>query len=220
MFNGKIGCISYLIHDRSREILIEGIQYIMRSYYNYDNDKLYDSSLREYYSLEMILKSLKGTGLEREFLKICVFDCLIGNTDRHHSNWGIIQDIKSKSIRLSPLYDNGSSLCCRIREEDISEVLRDKNRFNALVDTKSRSIIRIDKSKKKPPRHLEVLAKLKEYYFKETIVWINSIKDNINDDNLMSILSRYNSIISDDRSILIKEYLKSKAEKMINIYYN
>jgi hypothetical protein len=43
------------------------------------------------------------------------FDALIGNTDRHHENWGLINN-----ERLSPLYDNGISLGWRIEEKDSS----------------------------------------------------------------------------------------------------
>ncbi len=37
-----------------------------------------------------------------------LFDALIGNTDRHQDNWGLI--FQSDGCRLSPLFDNGTSL--------------------------------------------------------------------------------------------------------------
>lgn len=37
-----------------------------------------------------------------------LFDALIGNTDRHQDNWGFV--FRPDSIRLSPLFDNGTSL--------------------------------------------------------------------------------------------------------------
>lgn len=42
-----------------------------------------------------------------------LFDSLIGNSDRHQENWGVIcgkVEKRGKDIRLSPLYDNGTSL--------------------------------------------------------------------------------------------------------------
>jgi hypothetical protein len=41
-----------------------------------------------------------------------LFDALIGNTDRHQDNWGLIfsRDQKAVHGRLSPLFDNGTSL--------------------------------------------------------------------------------------------------------------
>lgn len=42
-----------------------------------------------------------------------VFDALIGNTDRHQDNWGLIfsmQEDRPTAARLAPLFDNGTSL--------------------------------------------------------------------------------------------------------------
>lgn len=42
-----------------------------------------------------------------------LFDALIGNTDRHQDNWGLIRDPtagKHRQLRLAPLFDNGTSL--------------------------------------------------------------------------------------------------------------
>jgi len=52
-------------------------------------------------------------GLETGRLKwiadMALFDALIGNTDRHQENWGVVFQSDGKS-RLSPLFDNGTSL--------------------------------------------------------------------------------------------------------------
>lgn len=42
------------------------------------------------------------------FIKVCLFDALIGNHDRHGRNLGFV--ITPKSIYLSPIYDNTSAL--------------------------------------------------------------------------------------------------------------
>ncbi|GMQ45351.1 HipA domain-containing protein [Vibrio sp. 10N] len=45
---------------------------------------------------------------------MALFDALIGNTDRHQENWGLIFELdfetKESKVTLSPLYDNGTSL--------------------------------------------------------------------------------------------------------------
>ena len=101
------------------------------------------------------MKSLEEFGLEKEFLKIPIFDFLIGNSDRHQNNWAIIK--KDDDVRLSPLYDNGSSLCCYQNEENLQVCIEDTLKFNSIVNTKSKSMIRIDKYSKKKPTHLQVL---------------------------------------------------------------
>ena len=64
------------------------------------------------WNCEKIIKQLgKTTGRLSEmekFVKICLFDALIGNGDRHGRNLGLIN--KKNNYRLSPFYDNPSNI--------------------------------------------------------------------------------------------------------------
>lgn len=77
--------MSYMILKDDEE-LIEGIQYITNIYKDYNQDKFIDYGTKEPYSIKMILESIKETELQGSFLSIPIFDALIGNSDRHHSN--------------------------------------------------------------------------------------------------------------------------------------
>lgn len=46
--------------------------------------------------------------LFKDFIKIMIFDALIGEQDRHEENWGITE--YNGKYFISPLYDNGASL--------------------------------------------------------------------------------------------------------------
>lgn len=206
-YNNRVGSLSYRINDDD-ENLIEGIQLINKYYPNYNPETLYDDINKEYYSLEMILNSLSNYDFCREFLKIPVFDFLIGNTDRHQNNWAILQN---EIERLCPLYDNGSSLCCYIKENNIDDYLgNDKVRFNSLIDTKSTSRIRVDKYIKKEPAQLNVLKFMREYYYEDIIDIVNRIINNITEENIDIILREYTNLINEKRIILIKKFLIGK----------
>jgi hypothetical protein len=207
-YDNRVGSLSIRI-NKEDENLIEGIQLINKYYPNYDPETLYDDVNNEYYSLEMILSSLKDYDFQMEFLKIPIFDFLIGNTDRHQNNWAILQ--KDEVIRLCPLYDNGSSLCCYINESDINAYLgNDKVRFNSLIGTKSTSRIRVDKNIKKEPTQLEVVKFLLEHYYEDIIDIVNKIICNVNEKNIDNILKSYIGFISKERAILIKKFLMGK----------
>lgn len=65
------------------------------------------------HNLDSILKltsHIKGN--IQHWVEAILFDALICNTDRHHENWGIINN-----TTFSPLYDNGISLGWRITED-------------------------------------------------------------------------------------------------------
>ena len=199
---------------KNNEELIEGINLINLKYPNYDPDKLYDSKNEEYYSLEMIMNSLQlYPKLIEEFIKIMFFDYLIGNTDRHQSNWGVLKKDGS-IIGLSPVYDNGSSLCAYIQEDKIENILgKDKLKFEALVNTKSKSRIRINKYDKREPTHLEVVKYIKEnrddFYNN-----LDNINKNINNESIKNILDNIDEI-SLLRKKLIEKYVLEKI-KILN----
>jgi hypothetical protein len=213
-YNSRKGSLSYRINTKG-ENLIEGVRLINKYYPDYDPNTLYDEKKQEYYSLEMILNSLEEFSFQSEIFKTLIFDFLIGNTDRHQNNWAILQD--EENIRFCPLYDNGSSLCCYLLESKLDSYLgNDKVRFQSLIDTKSKSRIRIDKNYKREPTHLEVLIYLKDNYYNEVIDIVKTIVYNIDDNSVDSILDEYTGIISKKREILIKKFLLGKVNLMKN----
>ena len=66
--------------------------------------------------------------------EVLTFDVLIGNTDRHQDNWGLIVKRTKKGnkmlidINMSPAFDNGTALCYEILEQDIDKY-EDTNRL-------------------------------------------------------------------------------------------
>ena len=50
-----------------------------------------------------------------------IIDALIGNTDRHNGNWGVLVNESSGELKLAPVYDCGSSFCPLIEEKEIQK---------------------------------------------------------------------------------------------------
>ena len=130
-YKGREGSISYTINEQENQTLIEGIYFISLLYPTYDVEKFVP---------------VNG------FLNMLLFDYLIGNTDRHQSNWAVILD--KNQMRWSPLYDNSSSWCAYIAENQVDSYLgNDQIRWRALTDTKSKSLIRCRITDDKRPTH-------------------------------------------------------------------
>ena len=98
--NGELGILNYLFVDIGKNEHTDIVSYL-----NKDNNQR-----SEYYTISNIKKCLDELDkkLFKDFIKIMIFDALVGEQDRHEENWGIIKT--NNKYRVSPLYDNGCSL--------------------------------------------------------------------------------------------------------------
>lgn len=76
------------------------------------------------------------------FAQMIIFDAIIGNMDRHHENWGIVETVKYKQQLLfnknqivaerwfTPLYDHGSSLMFELSDIDVEKYTKDEALFH------------------------------------------------------------------------------------------
>lgn len=127
--------------------------------------------------------------------------------------------MENRTLRLSPLYDNSSSLCAYVKEDKISEYLgNDLLLWKSLVDTKSKSLIRITNKVKRQPTHLEVLKFLQKNYYMETRDIVNKIETFVTEESVCAILNKYEEILPVNRRKLILKYLLSKVCLMSEIY--
>lgn len=210
--NGKVGMVSYKI-NLQEETIIEGIQYISKSYPNYNTTTLIDEDTGERYSLEMILNSIKELNLEEEIFKIFIFDFIIGNSDRHHSNWAILKN--NKDIKVCPIYDNASSLCSYVTDEQIKRFMNDSNWVNSLIDSKSKTLIRLNGKKVK---HSDFIRYLKDKYYDKTIDFVLTIKEKLTDECIDNIIDSYKGSLSNEKISILKIYIKRKVELLSEIY--
>lgn len=219
--------MSYNIIEDDNSLFIEILSFIQTIYPYYNKNKLEDNYSNIKYSIQMIQKSLNNVISNKDLLKVIIFDTLIGNSDRHHSNLAVIAkgtSYKENEIynikfeyKLSPLYDNGSSLCSYVNEEDINTILKDKMKFESLINTKSKSAIGYENER--PIRHFDLLQKIKDNYYDDTIKIVTKIRDNINENSVDKILNEFDStILSEDMKKLLKIYLLERRKRILDIY--
>lgn len=121
-----------------------------------------DSSLerdRELYQytyediIEILEENQKLTNVKEtigKFWDLYIIDALLGNFDRHGSNWGFIR--KNGAYKMAPIFDNGSCLFPRIcKDEQCSTIMN--------------SIVELDKRTYKFPTSQIKLGTKKSSYF-------------------------------------------------------
>ncbi len=93
-------------------------------------DRHFTTDINDIYD---VLKSLSSSfqvnisQIKDSFWNMFVVDTLIGNTDRHLSNWGFL--LKENNLSFAPVYDCGSSLNPLLSESDIERALEEEPFF-------------------------------------------------------------------------------------------
>lgn len=94
---------------------VPGGSYMQQAIAGFDRKHGWDHN---FHTIRVIFRALNLVGrVDSEWsdawVKVLLFDALCGNTDRHQDNWGLLYETSSvgrTSARLSPAFDNGTSL--------------------------------------------------------------------------------------------------------------
>lgn len=141
-FEGRIGCAVRSFMKRN-EVLVHGNELLAGTVEGYDKDKWRGQADHNFDNIVHAIEELFPEDKVREILSVhlvgyFVFDALVGNTDRHHENWGLVlrtvtrrhEGMESKPQvrfqgKLAPTFDHGSSLGRELLEGRARELLAD-----------------------------------------------------------------------------------------------
>lgn len=76
----------------------------------FDRDRGRQHNMKDNVVMMRLFSKRLDTDWRQWWLDALTFDALIGNTDRHQDNWGLVFELRSGRIRLSPLFDNGTAM--------------------------------------------------------------------------------------------------------------
>jgi len=132
---GRRGCISknFIARDKG-EALIHGNEILATHVAHYDKAKIAKQSDHTVDNIIAAVSRLFPRGLGQSILKqlaeYMVFDALIGNTDRHHENWGFRLRLEPGNetfpLTVAPSYDHASSLGRECLDERCEKILHER----------------------------------------------------------------------------------------------
>ncbi|MCM3389222.1 HipA domain-containing protein [Ureibacillus chungkukjangi] len=206
-------CWSFL--DETKDSLVEGADMIMDFDETYDRDIL--KGKHEIYNFDLLYRLFYENGILDNLFQMIIFDTLIGNTDRHQDNFGVIRDEETGQQRFAPFYDNSSSLGREMKESRIKLMLRDEKMFNSYIyGKKSSTLIRWEDTWTKNKLNIiEFYDKVKILYPKEINRYLSNVA-NLTDDILENIIYKVPPIVmSETKKELVYKILKTRRDYII-----
>ena len=165
--------------------------------------------------IEMLQDNVKLTDVEQTidlFWDMFVIDALIANFDRHGSNWGFIK--KDNKYRLSPIFDNGSSLFPQLNtDEKIAAVLENQEEIDMRIYKFPTSQV---KYKGKKSSYYEIISSLA---FEECNNALIRVVERIDFDKIHKLIDSVENI-SEKRREFYKTILEQRYKKILIKSYN
>ncbi len=175
----------------------------------------YESERKKYYTIKNIKQTLDDMDktLFFDFIKIMIFDALIGEQDRHEENWGII--IGLKSYKISPLYDNGCSLLREFKDENFLNKFYSKEKDFETYIKRSQSMIYNEDGKR--IKHFDLIKTLYDMYPNFVKLEILNLKK-LSDKKIITIVNKIpDNLITLLHKKFIIEYLIKRRDILLDI---
>lgn len=162
----------------------------------------------------MLTENMKSTNVAEtieRFWDMFIVDALIGNFDRHGSNWGFIK--RDNKYRIAPVYDNGSSLYPKLNtDEKIAEVLVSQEEIDKRIYQFPTSHIKV---KNRKSSYFQVISSLQ---FEACNEALKRIVPRIDLERINRIIDEIEEI-SELRKQFYKTMLQQRYEKILMYSY-
>lgn len=141
------------IDAEKRQNLIHGNEILAGQVLGYDPTKKFGQSNHTLDNIQQAIGKLFGDDQKQNILQCLasylVLDALIGNTDRHHENWGLLSEpvlaeekIVGLTLTAAPTFDHASSLGRELLDGRITQILQEKQGVERYVNKGKGAIYR------------------------------------------------------------------------------
>ncbi len=227
--NGQIRFLSEYFLDINNQKLIHGAE-ICGEYLQDEtfakqiaDDK---KSARELFTFQFIIEAIKFVfkdcceDLNKELVKMIVYDAIVGNNDRHFYNWGVIKSIKQddKIPTFSPIYDTARGLFWNWSDDQVSKQLKNlKSGGKKIENYIIKGCPRISIEENSDINHFDLI----EYIWNIYDEYSGTIFDLVSLKNQESVIDLYNTEFKhyfiEERNILVLYIIKERFSRLRKI---
>lgn len=203
---GNLGILNYLFLDKENIDHNDAVSYL----------NINEKQRKNYYTISNIKQTLDklDKSLFKGFVKIMIFDALVGEQDRHEENWGI--EGLENNYKISPLYDNGCNLLKEFKDENLAnQYYNNQKDFNAYIN-RSKTIIYKEDNKSKY-KHFELIKYLYENYSDLVKNEIDNL-NKLSNKNIEEIVNKVpDDLLTRKHKEFIIIYLKRRRDILLEI---
>jgi hypothetical protein len=210
-WKGEPGSLSVSILAEG-EALIHGNELIAELTNEYPDPEATPRARNLGHTLSLVLRTLEESGAGPPagthlpsgvttavdvFTGYLLLDALIGNTDRHHENWAVVQKYGFEPLqpglypRLAPTYDHASCLGRNEPDAKREERLRTRDKGNSVEAYADRcaSALYLDASDRKPLRTIDAFRHAGELRPQAAAAWLARLRA-VGEAELADVLAR------------------------------
>lgn len=235
MADSKLRLIGNQIRFLSRYFLIPDQQLIhgaeiYSGYFDNDQDFIYNiennNEASNLLTLQLTAKAIETIfpnqhlQIVNQLIRMLLFDAWVGNKDRHFYNWGVISSIKNKHVPyFSPIYDTARALFWNYSEEKVVTLLSNQVELDkGLKKYAENSKPKIGWEGETDINHFKLFKLIYENEFGISKTEIKKLFNTEKFQFCKDIIDfNFNDLMSKSRICLIKQVLKYRQEKIVEI---
>jgi len=221
--NGQLRFLSKLFRHDKLQLLEHGAEL----YWGYLSDKDFVEQVeakqmaREFFTISFTHETFKSIyphqadDLFMDFVRMLVFDAIIGNNDRHFYNWAILKHLEGRhQPKFSPIYDTARALFWNRSEEHLKKIVKDENQFKQMLNNYvTRSKPKIGLEKNSQCNHFDLIKALNGNKFYGTKDIVNGFINRDNAKKCIELINdEFSTILSEERILVITKCLSLRFE--------
>jgi len=167
------------------QALVHGNEILALRTTGYDKTKTFRQSDHTLENIDTAIRGLvardAAEGILTELASYMVLDALIGNTDRHHENWGLLRHLRQEPpgilLSVAPSFDHASSLGRELRDERRLELL-EGDRVGDYIKKGRGGIFRSpgERRGENPLRFVQLAARAYPSYFRQALMQVAELR--------------------------------------------
>lgn len=193
---------------------------------DWNSEKLEVRMARDLFTLQFVEGALENIfpyqkdEIMIDFVKMLLFDALVGNNDRHFYNWGVIRSLDGNETPFfSPIYDSARGLFWNEKETKIIEIVNDKDRLDLFIKKYTKaSKPKIGWEGESNINHFKLVEKIfKEEFYISKEAQIELFLQSTFAKMIDTVTNKFNRYLGNERIFLITKCLEYRYNTIIEI---